>query len=108
MKRELEEEYGLDILRTRLLGLYENIAGDDQFSSQYHWLIVVYGVLVDNIGNAQNKEPDKHDQMKGVEYYKLGKEFFYKDHPFHATFDKWAREHMFDIVAKLRDLYTHV
>ncbi len=85
--RELHEEFHLDAKRIRLLDQYENIAGDEA-PPHYHWVLSVYGVLVDDVTAAINKEPDRHDQMIFVPIVDLLDEEFFLGHAFHASFHK--------------------
>jgi ADP-ribose pyrophosphatase YjhB (NUDIX family) len=103
-RRELQEEYGLIGIRHTLLGVYENIAGDSDAVEQYHWLIVLMGVLVQDVNAAINKEPEKHDQMKTLEAACLEFDWFWDDHPFHPSFDAYGRLHREAIVKKLYNL----
>lgn len=64
--QELDEELGLsadpEIRRHRLIGAYENISPKDQF----HWVILVFVVRVDDPSKFVNREPDKHPDIKLV------------------------------------------
>jgi ADP-ribose pyrophosphatase YjhB (NUDIX family) len=81
--RELEEEYGLVALDHVLLDQYENIAGDES-PPHYHWVISLYGIKVEDVTKAINREPDKHDQMIFPTHQELNKEFF-ESHQFHPS-----------------------
>lgn len=59
-RRALDEELGLWLKNSYLLGQYENIAGDEA-EYQYHWVITLFAGVVDDVGKYANKEPDKHD-----------------------------------------------
>jgi 8-oxo-dGTP pyrophosphatase MutT (NUDIX family) len=64
IERELQEEYGLVARKAAHITTYENIAGDEDSSKQFHWVISLYRVLVDDVTVAINKEPEKHDKME--------------------------------------------
>ena len=88
ISRELHEEYGLDALACIDIGTYENIAGDAPGLEQYHWVISVVGVLVEDVTQALNKEPNKHDRME----FKLCTwldSFDIDLYPFHISFERW-------------------
>jgi ADP-ribose pyrophosphatase YjhB (NUDIX family) len=59
--RELVEEFSLKAIRIIPRGIYENIAGDPNATEQYHWVIVVVVVVVEDVNALINNEPDKHD-----------------------------------------------
>lgn len=91
IRRELFEECGLEPatgFKSRCLFQYENIAGDKDSEEQYHWVISVYLVTVNNVEKAENKEPDKHDKMEFVDRHVM---FFSdewkRDHTFHESLD---------------------
>ena len=87
--RELEEEYGLTgALSAKQLLTYENIAGDLNAEEQYHWVISLYVVVFPTVTVAQNKEPEKHDEMKFVHYSEIGFGKFFEAHQFHPSFHK--------------------
>lgn len=90
-KRELFEEYGLEMIDHELIGVYENIAGDAPDREQYHWVIAMLMVLVSDVRTAVNREPDKHDQMLFLPFRELTRLEFYDEHRFHPSFDAWAR-----------------
>jgi ADP-ribose pyrophosphatase YjhB (NUDIX family) len=83
IRRELHEELHLNAKLITLLDQYENIAGDET-PPHYHWIISVYGVQVDNVTLAVNKEPERHDQMLFVPLHELDEDFF-DLHPFHLS-----------------------
>lgn len=94
--REMLEELSLDYCklngRTHLLGVYENIAGDTGERPQYHWVILMYAVLVDSVEDMRNLEPDKHDMIIDVEPEDLyeGNDVC-TDLVFHSTLSNWLR-----------------
>jgi ADP-ribose pyrophosphatase YjhB (NUDIX family) len=90
-RRELFEEYGLEMIDHELIGVYENIAGDDPAKEQYHWVHAVHAALVPDVRTAVNKEPDKHDEMQHLPFQRLLVQEFYQEYPFHPSFDAWAR-----------------
>lgn len=59
--RELMEEFSLSPLSISIRGIYENIAGDENAMYQYHWVVIVVVLVVDDITKLMNNEPDKHD-----------------------------------------------
>ncbi len=81
--RELEEEYDLKAKGLLLLDQYENIAGDEN-PPHYHWVISLYGIKVDDVGQAINKEPDKHDALIFPHWKDLTESFF-DSHQFHES-----------------------
>lgn len=84
LERELMEEFDLQVKHAALLDQYENIAGDEA-PPHYHWVLSVYGVQVEDVTAAANKEPDRHDQMIFVPAADLTPEFF-AEHKFHSSF----------------------
>lgn len=97
--REVVEEYGLDVIDIRHVGIYENIAGDPEASEQYHWNVSVMVVLVNDVRAAINKEPEKHDQMKFINHIELAiPSLFFDQFPFHPTFADWLRGHAIDVM----------
>jgi ADP-ribose pyrophosphatase YjhB (NUDIX family) len=71
--------------RAELISVYENIAGDADSAEQYHWVMMIVGVLVQDCTKAQNLEPDKHDDMRYVDMYMLGSESFFNQYKFHDS-----------------------
>lgn len=69
IERELMEEYGLQAGESKLIGQYENIAGDLDHPNdpQYHWVLSLFAVRVDDVSKAINREPEKHDKMEFVD-----------------------------------------
>lgn len=60
---ELEEELGLEAInleRSKVLGMYENIAAVDS----WHWVIIMVAVPVASLTPMTNKEPDKHSKLE--------------------------------------------
>ncbi len=86
--RELEEEYGLLATKNSLIGLYENIAGDQDATEQYHWVIALVSSLVADVTAAVNREPDKHDKMQVLTLTELVSLDF-DQYPFHPSFMAW-------------------
>lgn len=83
--RELSEEYGLIGVPGGIIDQYENIAGDAE-PPHYHWVISLYPILVDDVTQAQNREPDKHDKMEFV-YFNTISTLWLANHPFHPSLD---------------------
>lgn len=107
--RELLEEYSLVADRVRLLGVYENIAGDPEPNvEQYHWVISLYGVLVYDLDKFVNNEPEKHDRTTIVSMYDLVQPVFYDTYPFHSSFDVWARPNRTRIYDGLQKLLNGI
>ena len=88
--RELEEEYGLIGQNCVLADQYENIAGDEA-PPHYHWVISLYYVIVADVTQAINKEPEKHDVMKFVDIFSMSNKFF-DEHPFHPSLHNLIRD----------------
>lgn len=90
-RRELAEEYGLELIpgsHIRSLFQYENIAGDEGQAEQYHWVITVYLVRVNDVTKAINREPDKHDKMEFTKLTTILDDPRWKDeHKFHESLD---------------------
>lgn len=87
LARELKEEYDLDALDAALVTMYENIAGDAPDREQYHWVIALYVVVVQDVTRAVNREPDKHDKMATLHYTLLADDRFWQEHRFHSSFE---------------------
>lgn len=84
--REIFEEYGLEATKTQGLDLYENIAGDPEPNAeQYHWVINLFLVEVDDVTKAINREPDKHDQMVFLKYEHMYTDVFLSQYQFHES-----------------------
>jgi ADP-ribose pyrophosphatase YjhB (NUDIX family) len=66
---ELQEELNIeaDHTKTRILGVYENIAAVDN----WHWVITVMAVPVKTLSTMENKEPDKHPEIRKVHYTEI-------------------------------------
>ena len=66
---ELKEEIGLDADegRAEFIGTYENIAAVDS----WHWVISVLAIPVKTLDTLENKEPDKHPEIRKVRYTEL-------------------------------------
>lgn len=91
VKRELLEEFDLPCVGVRPIGAYENIAGDNKAVEQYHWVISLLVAQVPcSLHAAVNKEPDKHDVMEILHIDAFDRRFL-DTHPFHWSFDKYAR-----------------
>lgn len=103
-RRELYEEYGLQLLDSGIAGVYENIAGDSGPGAQYHWVITVVVGLVPDVRVAANKEPDKHDQMLFIQRGNLGVPEFLQEHPFHRSFHNWITSTRW----RVQDVYEHL
>lgn len=89
INRELHEEYGFtDIEEIDEMFTYENIAGDTS-EEQYHWVITVFLVMVDDITVAVNREPEKHDKLEFVDLMTmLHNDEWKSQHIFHPSLDK--------------------
>lgn len=96
--RELKEETGLEAKRAAFITLYENIAGDEGAEKQFHWVMVMVACLVADVTLYQNLEPDKHDELKIIDYQELNHAKFFQSHKFHKSFEDHARLHGADIV----------
>ena len=68
---ELQEELNLkaDYTKAKIIGVYENIAAVDN----WHWVITVLALPVENLDTMVNKEPEKHPQMRKVHYSEISK-----------------------------------
>lgn len=87
--REIFEEYGLEAVKTQMLDLYENIAGDPEPNAeQYHWVISLFLVEVADVTKAINREPDKHDLMVFINYDYLYTDEFLLKYQFHESLQK--------------------
>jgi ADP-ribose pyrophosphatase YjhB (NUDIX family) len=85
--RELIEECGLTALDYELLGQYENIAGDPDATKQYHWVLSIYAVQVEDVTKMVNVEPEKHDELKFLPVAELLDSVkFLNDYKFHRSF----------------------
>lgn len=85
IRRELAEEYGLVAKAIKHILTYENIAGDSESVEQYHWIMSLYQVRVDDVTKAINQEPDKHDRMEFRHLDSLCDPAFLSNHPFHPS-----------------------
>lgn len=66
---ELAEELKLDVLdvtKTTIHGLYENIACNRPNEDNWHWVISVLSVQVATLDTLINKEPHKHSEIRIV------------------------------------------
>lgn len=108
--RELREEHSLELLRSSVLGAYENIApeaGVEGQVEQYHWVFTVVGCLVADVRAASNNEPEKHEQVKVAQVLELADHRFWTVHRFHGSFEGWARARCVDLMLKLQELCRH-
>lgn len=95
--REAKEELNLEISNCALLGVYENIAGDDPEREQYHWTILMYAAYVDSFADLINVEDDKHDRIAEVTLAEFFSDEFFETYSFHPTLGEWLRQAMADI-----------
>lgn len=87
IERELLEECGLTALGHSLMGQYENIAGDPDAVKQYHWVLSIYAVEVEDVTKMVNVEPDKHDELKFIDINELKNSTkFLSEYKFHDSF----------------------
>jgi ADP-ribose pyrophosphatase YjhB (NUDIX family) len=102
IRREMQEEYHLNVLSSCLVGQYENIAGDDNAEGQYHWIMTLYAGFVQDVTLAVNKEPDKHDEMHFALLDKLADEDFLDLYRFHQSLHSYldAARHQVAFVLK--------
>lgn len=66
---ELKEELGLDVVdvaKSKVHGLYENIACNRPSEDNWHWVINVLSVQVETLDTLVNKEPHKHSEIRLV------------------------------------------
>ena len=66
---ELQEELNIeaDYTKTKIIGVYENIAAVDN----WHWVITAMVVPVKTLSTMVNKEPEKHPEIRKVHYTEL-------------------------------------
>lgn len=83
--RELMEEFSLKPISIVPRGIYENIAGDPNAKEQYHWVIVVCVVVVEDITKLVNNEPHKHDTWVAVPISFFRNKAEIKEKEFHRT-----------------------
>lgn len=102
--RELHEEYGLELVRVKPIGVYENISGDDYGQPQWHWVILLVGVQVTDVTQAENKEPKKHDKMEFISLDTLAAPGFLDDYKFHKSFMRFFSSNVDGIVSKLHEV----
>lgn len=102
MVRELHEEFALTPSSFGYLGVYENIGGDPSLVEQYHWVISVFAVLVDDLGYVINREPDKHDQFHLVELAEI--DTLTKVYNFHSSFTTWFDHNVLMIEKGLKQI----
>ncbi len=107
IKRELIEECRLKVTRYKLISQYENIAGDADAVKQYHWVLSVYAVQVEDVTKMVNVEPEKHDELKFIDLKELlDYNTFLRNYRFHDSFqnhkDKWPHEYARELLALAR------
>lgn len=103
--RELEEEYSLkNCLGSCAIYAYDNIAGDSDSDEQYHWIMTVCVSVFDSLDNAENKEPEKHDEMRVIEVTELRSSRFWKVHQFHESFQKKFQPNRSILVDRIQDV----
>lgn len=102
--RELIEEYGLDARHFQSLGIYENISGDEPSRPQWHWVIILAAVLVEDVTVAVNKEPDKHDIMQFIPIEVLQHSDFTRQYPFHQSFTRFFKANQIGLVEKIKEV----
>ena len=101
-KRELIEEFGLDIKQVSMIGLYENIDGDKSTEDRFHWVLAVQTAFVPDLDVFVNHEPDKHDLVALVDIKDFATPDFFRVYNFHQSFVSWATRHSSDLQSKLR------
>lgn len=87
--RELEEEFSLKPIKIYPRGIYENIAGDPNTEAQYHWVIIVVVIVVEDVKLLINNEPDKHDKVEIVPINWFNTEWLIKDKKFHTSLEEF-------------------
>ena len=114
-ERELMEEFDLEALSINLISQYENIAGDENRETQFHWVISLFAVFVKSLDDTVNKEPHKHDKFQEIPFDTVCDiEFFneYKFHPsLHEPFRKEAENWIDHLIIPLEyqdDLFSEV
>lgn len=83
--RELKEEFSLDAKVIYFAHQYENIAGDSSSSEQYHWVLTLFVVIVDDLDYLENKEPDLHDQISIIPTTYIATPEFLEEYTFHPS-----------------------
>lgn len=102
--RELVEEYSLDVIQLRPLGIYENISGDEPSRPQWHWVIILAAALVEDVTIATNNEPAKHDIMRFIDIEKLQQSNFTSEYIFHKSFSLFFKSNQAGLISKLKEI----
>ncbi len=93
IRRELHEECQLETKSHTLLGQYENIAGDADADKQFHWVLSIYAVEVEDVTKMVNVEPEKHDELKFISIDEMLRvEEFLTNYQFHGSFQNHAKD----------------
>ncbi len=101
-RRELKEEFNLEGGEMIQLGTYDNII-DEEF--KFHWVISVFGVRVEDVHDAVNKEPDKHDIIRTEEHVSvLAEDSFFRRFNYHHSFEAWMKPRRHQVVSQLMKL----
>lgn len=106
-KRELAEEFGVEVLQTQTIDVYENIAGDADAQEQEHWVIVLVAALVKDVDAIVNNEPDKHDQTKVLDLLTEVDGSLHVKYPFHTSFARWWQANWNKAVLNLQIISMH-
>lgn len=104
--RELKEEFDLDALEVTPCGFYENIAGDPSVTEHYHWVMMMFVVVVLDVNRAVNKEPDKHDAIDLVLIDEFLTAKFFEKYNFHPSFISWGTRNQCAVRAGLRSIIS--
>lgn len=96
--RELREELGLEALRLRVVGHYDNLPGDG-----YHWAITIVTALVEDVRMASNLEPDKHDRLRCAQAMEMLDLKFWMVHTFSPAFADWARNNCVRLALEIQE-----
>jgi ADP-ribose pyrophosphatase YjhB (NUDIX family) len=100
IKRELIEEFSLsNVYKVVPRGVYENIAGDDPARKQFHWVINVVVVVVENLLELVNNEPDKHDVTEIVPCTFFRDRGLIKERRFHPTLERYLINDIYNPIA---------
>lgn len=88
--REVMEETHVKAMHewTRVIDCYENILHDEQ----WHWVMILMESVVDDLGTARNREPDKHDEVRTVKLDDLYTMLFDEKEPWQDSMRKTLSE----------------
>jgi ADP-ribose pyrophosphatase YjhB (NUDIX family) len=84
LKREIKEEYCVDIISSKFLG-FRDVHRIDEKKNKTHWIALDFKILIDK-KKVKNGVPDKHSEIKWFKFNDLPK-------PLHSQFPFFLKKY---------------